>query len=109
MKKKKQLIAICGLDCYKCPAYIATVTRNDKLKVATAKKWTLRNSKEYQKRPPIRPIYINCKGCLSTGPIYLYCRQCKIRKCAFDKKVKNCKECKNYKCEQLIELQSHFY
>ena len=109
MRKNKKHIAMCGLDCSSCDAFIATQNNDDKLREKTAKEWTKRYRKGKRDRPPVKPEDINCKGCLSDGPIYLYCRQCKIRNCGLKKGIKNCKECKDYKCEELIELQSHLF
>ena len=109
MRKNKKHIAMCGLDCSKCDAFIATQNNDDKLRKKTAKEWTERYRKGKRGRPPVKPEDINCKSCLSDGPIYLYCRQCKIRKCGLGKGLKNCKECKDYKCDELIELQGHFF
>ncbi|MFH1280920.1 MAG: DUF3795 domain-containing protein [Candidatus Beckwithbacteria bacterium] len=109
MIKNKQHIGICGLDCSSCDAFIATQNNDNKLREKTAKEWTERYRKGNRNRPPVKPKDINCKGCLSDGPIYLYCHQCKIRKCGLEREIKNCKECRDYKCNQLIELQKHLF
>ncbi|HUW21784.1 MAG TPA: DUF3795 domain-containing protein [Candidatus Bathyarchaeia archaeon] len=109
MKKNQKYIAMCGLDCSACAAFIATQTDDDKLRKKTAEDWTKRYRTDNRNRPPVNPKDINCKGCLSNGPIYLYCHQCKIRKCGFAKNIKSCKQCQLYKCEKLLELQSHFF
>lgn len=109
MKKRKLLLSFCGLDCSQCAAYIATINDDDDLRQKTAKDWTKRYHKNHPQRPALQPEDINCRGCLSAGPIYLYCRKCQIRKCALKRKIKNCKECGNYKCEQLVELQKHLF
>ncbi|PIS09249.1 hypothetical protein COT75_02500 [Candidatus Beckwithbacteria bacterium CG10_big_fil_rev_8_21_14_0_10_34_10] len=99
----------CGLDCSCCDAYIATKNNDDKLREKTAKDWTKRYKKDKKDRLPIKPDEINCQGCLSAGPIYHYCHQCQIRKCGIKKGIKNCQECQDYKCDQLIDLQKHFF
>lgn len=108
MKNNKH-IARCGLDCSKCDAYIATKNNDYELKVKTAKAWNERYKNENRDRNEIKPEDINCKGCLSAGPIYMYCRRCEIRNCALNKNLKNCQDCENYRCEKLIELQKHFF
>lgn len=100
---------MCGLDCSSCPAFIATQNDDDKLRDKTAKEWTERYETDGRNRPSIKPQDINCRGCLSKRTTYLYCRQCKIRKCGLEKGIKNCGECEEYKCDKLIELQSHFF
>jgi len=100
---------MCGLDCSQCDAFIATENSDDKLREKTAREWTERYRKGKRNRPPVKPEDIVCKGCLSNGPIYLYCQQCKIRKCGLEKEIKNCRQCENYKCGKLIELQKHLF
>ena len=109
MGNEEKLIAYCGLDCGQCPAYIAIESNDDNFRKTTAKEWTERYRNDNRNRPPVEPEDINCSGCLSNGPMYMYCSQCKIRKCALGKGVKNCKECEEYKCAELTELQSHFF
>ncbi len=100
---------MCELDCSSCAAFIATKNDNDSLREKTAEEWTERYRKDGRSRPPVKAEDINCSGCLSNGPIYLYCMQCKIRQCGIEKRVTNCRECANYRCDKLIELQSHFF
>jgi len=108
-KDKHKHMAMCGLSCASCDAFIATQNNDDELRKETAREWTKRYESGNRNRPPVKPEDINCNGCLSDGPIYLYYRQCKIRKCGLAKEVKNCKECPDYKCVKLVELQSHFF
>ena len=105
----KKHIGICGLVCSDCAAFIATDKNDDQLRKKTAKEWNERYQKTKRNRSPIKFEDINCRGCLSQGPIYKYCLKCKVRKCGQKKNIKNCQECQNYKCDMLIELQSHFY
>ncbi len=101
-------MAMCGLNCSSCAAFIATKNNDNKLRKKTAKDWT----KKYRGRndPPVKPEDIYCLECLSqTGPLYPTCLKCEIRKCGLAKGIKNCKACKDYKCNKLIELQSSFF
>jgi hypothetical protein len=102
-------IAICGLNCSSCAVFIATKNNDDKLREKTAKEWTQRYVASNRNRPPLKPEEINCRGCLSAGPVYFHCLKCEIRKCGFGREIKNCKGCKEYKCAKLIELQSHLF
>ncbi len=96
-------IAMCGLNCASCEAFIASQTNDDELRKRAAEKWT----KEYNQPgdPPVKPEEINCCGCLSDGPLYNHCYQCEIRKCGLAKGLKNCGECGEYRCEKLVRLQ----
>lgn len=105
---EEKYIAICGLDCSSCAAFIATKNNDDELRKKTAKEWTKRYVSH--NKSPVKPEDIYCLGCLSqVGPIYLNCLKCEIRECGLAKGIKNCQECKNYKCDKLIELQSHSF
>lgn len=104
---KKKFIAMCGLDCSSCAAFIATKNNDAELREKTAEEWTKRR---LSKKPPVKPEDISCLGCLSDdGPIYSNCLKCEVRRCGFSKGIKNCKKCKDYKCDKLIELQKHFF
>jgi len=105
----EEYIAMCGLNCASCEAFIATKNNDDNLREKVAKEWTERYKAKGYKRPTLKPEQVNCRGCLSDGPIYLYCRECAIRKCGLSKNIKNCKECQDYKCNTLMEKQSHFW
>lgn len=105
----KKHIAMCGLNCSRCNAFIATKNNDDELRKKTAEEWNERYRKDNRGRLPIKPDDINCNACLSDGPIYLYCHRCKIRQCGLEKKIKNCKECEEHRCKDLVELQKHFF
>lgn len=102
------MIGYCGLDCNKCRAFIATINNDNKLRVKTARQWTQRYKLTHPERPPLKASDINCFGCLSNGPFYIYCEDCQIRQCAIAKKLNNCNECKDYKCDNLIKRQKSF-
>ena len=84
----KRSIAICGLDCEKCDAYIATKNDDQGLRERTAKLWSELND------VLILPEHINCDGCRMDGRKTFYCdRLCPIRQCALGKGVATCIDC----------------
>ena len=84
----RNLIAICGLDCEKCDAYIATKNNDQTLREKTAKLWSDLNN------TPILPEHINCEGCRMDGKKTVYCDNlCVIRQCALKKGVTTCGDC----------------
>jgi hypothetical protein len=85
----KPLIACCGIDCEKCDARMATVANDDKLREETAQKW-----REMFNSPSITAESINCMGCRVDGPKFMHCNHCEIRKCAQEKKLSTCGDCK---------------
>ena len=83
-----KMIAICGLDCKKCDAYIATMNNDQTLREKTAKLWSELNN------VPILSEHINCEGCRMDGKKTVYCNNlCAIRQCALKKGVTTCGEC----------------
>lgn len=93
------MIAVCGLNCAECDAFIATRDNDNALRAKLAQEWTeLYNV-------PITAEEINCTGCLGDGVKISYCDQmCEIRKCALENKLDNCAACKDYACDKLGEI-----
>ena len=84
----KRQIAVCGLDCEKCDAYIATKNNDQSLREKTAKLWSELN------HASILPEHINCEGCRMNGAKTLFCSSmCEIRKCAVAKGIETCGYC----------------
>jgi len=84
----KTMIAICGLDCEKCDAYLATINNDQALREKTAKLWSEMN------HVTILPEHINCEGCRTNGAKTVYCdRLCGIRQCALKKGFETCGDC----------------
>ena len=88
----KKNIASCGVDCYKCPIYIATKNNDEKLRKETAEQWGMDIEKLY------------CTMCDSKeGKLFYWCAECPIRACAKEKGFVTCAECSDYPCEKLAE------
>jgi len=89
------LLAICGLSCVECPAYIATQTDDQELRIQTAKEWS---SEEFS----VSPEDLVCDGCTTAaGRIWSWCNQCTVRACALTRQVTTCAACPDYGCETL--------
>ena len=87
-KTMNKMIAICGLDCEKCDAFIATKNNDQALREKTAKLWSELN------KTPILPEHINCEGCRMNGAKTVFCNNlCEIRKCAVSKNYETCGDC----------------
>lgn len=102
-------IAMCGLNCSQCDAFIATQKNSDRLRAKTAQQWTAQHLAKGDKYPPLRPEQINCRGCLSQGPLFLNCRTCAIRKCGLSKGITNCQQCTDYKCDRLLAFEKRMW
>jgi hypothetical protein len=92
-----RFIAVCGLDCEKCEARIATINNDDKLRQKVAKAWSKLNGVE------ITPAMINCVGCRLNGAKTVFCESmCPIRQCAIARKQETCGDCPDAKdCQKL--------
>ena len=92
-------IAFCGLDCMKCPAYMATLSGYKYSKEKIAQEW----SKVFD--ADIDPDDINCMGCKSkSGTCFSYCYECSIRLCALARNIDTCSDCSEYPCVDLKEF-----
>lgn len=95
------MLAYCGLDCDKCEAFTATQNNDDALRAKVAADW----SKMFNVK--IEPDSVNCTSCRSEGIKVFYCQMCKVRKCAAEKTVDHCGQCKSYPCDYLNEIFSY--
>lgn len=87
----EDITAFCGLDCAKCEAYNATLSKDEEMKKLIAKKWSQLNGVE------ITPDMIHCLGCKGLGCKTPFCENiCQIQKCAISKKVQSCADCSLY-------------
>jgi hypothetical protein len=86
-------IAMCGLDCAVCPAYIVHDTGDLVLREKTAREW------KEQYGADITPEMVDCVGCTVAEGVHIgHCFECEIRKCGLGKKVENCAVCLDFPC-----------
>jgi hypothetical protein len=98
-KRETKTLAMCGLDCTACPAFIAYKTNDQALREKTAIEW----SKQFHAE--IKPADINCVGCLKVKGVHFgHCSECEIRKCGLGRKVKNCALCDDYPCQTISQF-----
>lgn len=88
-KSNMQKIVSCGNDCFVCPRYIATQSGDVIRLKAVAELW----NKLGWRDTVVSSEEIMCYGCSTST----FCRY-GIQKCAFEKKVDNCGNCKDYPC-----------
>ena len=91
----KYMLGYCGVECSKCPAYIATINNDDELR----RRYAAEQSEFYGME--ILPERINCVGCLEDGEHLVYCSMCEIRRCCWNRGLETCAECDEYVCEEL--------
>lgn len=89
-------IGFCGLDCNRCPIYMATIHNSDDERKKVAKMWNKKTGLNLQAGD------INCDGChADTGRQFSHCSKCVIRTCALYRNVENCGLCEEYSCGSL--------
>ena len=93
------LIAICGINCSECPAYIATQKDDDAARAKIAAEWS---------EPPemvIQPEDINCDGCrVLEGRRISFIDICDARACGIERKLESCGLCEDYPCDKLDKI-----
>ncbi|RPI32758.1 MAG: DUF3795 domain-containing protein [Chloroflexota bacterium] len=93
-------IAVCGLDCTQCEAYLATQAGDEAAKESIAAKWRT----DYH-HPGIDVAYVTCDGCLEfEGRLGGHCKECEVRLCAVERNLPNCGMCDEYACEKVSAL-----
>lgn len=89
----KRLAAVCGLFCPACTVFIGTREDPERLKVIAQRHQ--RTVEELQ-----------CSGCRAAKRCY-YCEtKCTMAKCAAERGVEFCGECKEYPCKNLKVFQA---
>ena len=89
-------LAYCGLDCNKCPVYLASISKNvaEQIRLATEySTGTYKFSKE--------DMY--CLGCHSDIVSQKMCENCEIRICSVKKSYGSCAECVDFPCSILVK------
>jgi hypothetical protein len=95
----EKMIAVCGIECHQCPAFLATRENDDLKRKEVAEMW----SKDF--KAEIKPEDINCEGCTSGKErLFSHCHVCEIRKCGREKQLQNCAYCADYSCSKLNGL-----
>ena len=93
----EQMVAVCGLECQNCGAFLATQNNDEQKRLEVAKEWSEKFTVE------IKPEDVYCDGCRSqSGVLFQHCHVCEIRRCSLAKGVENCAHCPDYTCEQLL-------
>ena len=93
------LIAFCGLDCSKCPAFHA----EDRLSIDERRKVAEQWSAEFG--TDFTAEQINCAGCTSSdGPLVPYCAVCEVRQCGLSKSLATCAPCADFGCDKLAAM-----
>ncbi len=91
-----RIVAVCGLICTDCPAYVATQANDRAALEQVAAQW-----RQIFNAPNITVESVICDGCLDGGRKCGHCAECDIRACGMARAVANCAHCPDYGCEKL--------
>ena len=92
----KQIIAVCGLDCAVCPAYVATAADDKAALAKLAEDW----GRQFGFTATAEQV--RCHGCRATDGVQIgHCRECGMRLCAVGKGHATCANCASYGCDKL--------
>jgi hypothetical protein len=92
----RAMIAYCGINCAKCPAY-RLPRLGEKLHIPGFFQWLLTSRVK-----PKPEGYVICDGCTAIDARCLKpCLECPVRCCAMEMGVENCAHCPKFPCERL--------
>lgn len=97
-------IAVCGIRCDQCDAYINTQSGDMEALAKVAREWSEAFNHEMTTES------ILCDGCQTVdGELADYCEYaCKLRKCARERGIETCGHCEDYMCEELSAFLDRF-
>jgi hypothetical protein len=100
----EEIISCCGLNCCGCAIYLATREKNDekrhKMRVDIARQIKEHYGEEYKLED-----VTDCDGCRTEGGrLFSGSKNCRVRKCAWQKGFENCAHCDEYACEIIKEF-----
>jgi len=109
------MFAYCGLDCKKCPIFVATSNNDEATRQTLADEFSKafksedladildkihRNTRTLGN---LRPEDMNCKGCRSESNVYIGCMSCRIRECCLKNSLPTCASCEEYETCNLLK------
>ena len=96
-----KIIAMCGLICDDCIAFLATKKDDDTLRAEVVELWSTDED-------PLRLEDVDCDGCLAGKRLHSFCRVCEARECGLQRNIENCAYCNEFPCGKLEKLWSSF-
>jgi hypothetical protein len=96
-----RMIAMCGLDCNVCIAFIATQKDDNNLKEKVVEAWSTGEDH-------IRLEDVDCDGCTAGKRLHSFCQVCEVRECGLQRDNENCGYCNEFPCGKLEKLWEGF-
>ncbi len=98
---ENSILGFCGLDCNKCPIFLATIKNDIDLKKKIANEWPQLNKMYLDKGLTAENMV--CYGCKSHNTLFLGCQNCQIRNCCLEKNYDNCAICDDFNTCEMIK------
>jgi len=94
----ERIVAMCGIVCSECGAYLATQADDLEAKLKVLEQWKV----EYN-APSLDLSAVTCDGCSAVGgrQSSAHLPVCDTRKCVIEHAVPNCGHCPEYICAKL--------
>ncbi|MGD8564879.1 MAG: DUF3795 domain-containing protein [Candidatus Bathyarchaeota archaeon] len=96
-----KIIAMCGLACDDCIAYIATQKDDDEMRRKVVEAWSTEED-------PIKIEDVDCDGCTAGKRLHSFCAVCDVRKCGLERNIETCAQCDDFSCDKLERLWNGF-
>jgi hypothetical protein len=94
------ILAMCGIDCSQCGAFLATQANDLDMLEQEASKWM---AEYHLEKVTVKDV--TCDSCLATSErLGAHCYECDIRLCGLARNINNCAECPDYGCEKLTKF-----
>lgn len=99
---RSDLISPCGLYCGVCAIYMADRDNNVKFKdrLVEVYKGNIDGKGRLEGSENLSREDIKCSGCMSDD-VFIYCKECDIKKCTREKGYSGCHECDDFPCEYI--------
>jgi len=96
-----RIIAMCGLVCDDCIAFIATKKDDDEMRQKVVEAWSTEDER-------LKLEEVDCDGCTIGKRLHSFCAVCDVRICGLEKAIENCAQCDEFPCTKLEKLWNSF-
>jgi hypothetical protein len=96
-----RMIAMCGLDCDDCIAFIATQKDDNNLRERVVEAWSTEEER-------LRLEDVDCDGCTAGKKLHSFCRVCEVRICGLQRGIEKCAYCDEFPYGKLEKLWEGF-
>jgi hypothetical protein len=96
-----RIIAMCGLVCDDCMAFIATQKDDDGMRQKVVEAWSTEDER-------LKLEDVDCDGCTKGKRLHSFCAVCDVRLCGLQRNIENCAYCNEFPCDNLEKLWGSF-